>query len=408
MENSYSICKNIKSKKDTKTRCANTATHGDFCWLHYKRPNMWIPEGMIVPSTSTKLVKGTSQPTSLPVLKITTRAMKANKRLDATKSIQRWFRSHKAMHQWRRRGPAVFVRSLCVNEVDFFSTDPVADISGIMFFSYMDEKKHVYGFDLRSIASLIEKSDDSEKVENPFNRALLPASSLNNVHTLVRQLVRANISTKWEPLKPETPIQQYRMKVVDLFALIDQLNYYTSPDWFLALTDRGHKTFYRELYSIWTIRANLTSTQKRQIVPNYLQTLFRYPPWALVSMSLEKIQSINLGTIRTFITSATDKNDRILGAMYVMSALTLVSPEARNAYSWLYESVITDDNNHLMMLDNEPHNQPRGWGMTGWLTDLLQLMPSPIATPPNQVLQPIPHLLLPPPANTEEQPADEN
>ena len=390
MENSYSVCKNVKSKKDTKTRCVNTATHGDYCWLHHKRPNMWIPEGMSVPSTPNPIKK-------MPVLKMTTRAMKANKRQEASRHIQTWFRRHKALHQRRRHGPALFVRSLCVNDVDFFSTDPVADISGIMFFSYVDDKKHVYGFDIRSIASLIEKSEDSEIIENPFNRAFIPLDAINKVHTLVRQLTRARLPTQWEQLKPETPIQQYRMKVVDLFAMIDELNYYSSPDWFLTLDEKGHKTFYREIYSIWSIRANLTATQKRQIIPGYNQTLFKYPLWAAVSMSLEKIQSLNLGTIRMFITSATDKNDRILGAMYVISALTLVSSEARAAYPWLYESVMSDDINQLIMTNYEP--QPsRIWGMSSWLTDVFHFLP-PSLPPPLQP-QPSP-LLLPAAADTQ-------
>ena len=49
-----------------------------------------------------------------------------------------------------------------------------------------------------------------------------------------------------------------------------------------------------------------------------------------------------MNVIRMFITSAVDKNDRILGAMYVVSALTLVNEQARNAYPWLYESVFDD------------------------------------------------------------------
>jgi hypothetical protein len=109
-------------------------------------------------------------------------------------------------------------------------------------------------------------------------------------------------------------------------------------------------------------------------------------------MTLEKIQSLNLGIIRTFITSATDKNDRILGAMYIISALTLVSPEARTAYPWLYESVVTEETNQLIMTDYEPQ-QPRIWGMSGWLADVLQLLP-PLPVIP---IQPSP-LLLPAPA----------
>lgn len=383
MEDSYSLCKNVKSKKDTKTRCVNTATHGNYCWLHYKRPNMWVPNGMITPATTT-------------APKIKARVIKANRRLEAATQIQQWFRSLKDMHQRRRRGPAYFARSLCVNDADFFSTDPVTDISGVMFFSYKDEKDHVYGFDVRSIAMLIDKSDDPESVENPFNRGLIPVPVIHKVHKLVRQLTRAKLPTKWEQLKPDTPVQQFRMKVVDLFLMIDQLNYYSSPNWFLTMNETAHKTFYRELHGIWNVRANLSSEQKRQIVPNYTQVLFRYPPWSVIPMSLEKLQSVNLSVIRTLITSAQDKNDRILGAMYVISALTLVSPEAREAYSWLYESVVADETTNYLMAEYELP-PVRIWGLTNWLTDLFHLpaIPTHPPTPPPTLppAQPSPLLL---------------
>jgi hypothetical protein len=256
---------------------------------------MWVPNGMITPVNN--------KPEGAPK-KLKARTIKANSRLEAILQIQQWFRKQKGIHQRRRRGPAYFARCLCVNDADFFSTDPVADISGVMFVSYKDEKNHIYGFDLRSIAMLIDKSEDPENVENPFNRAVIPVPVIHNVRRLVRQLTRAKLPTQWEQLKPDTPIQQFRMKVVDLFLLIDELNYYSSPDWFLTMNETAHKTFYRELYGIWNVRANLSAEQKRQIVPNYTQVLFRYPPWSVSVMSLEKLQSVNLSVIRTLITSA--------------------------------------------------------------------------------------------------------
>ena len=67
--------------------------------------------------------------------------------------------------------------------------------------------------------------------------------------------------------------------------------------------------------------------------------MFRHPPWALRGQSLAAMQKLNMNTIRTLITSAEDRNDRILGAMYIVSTLTLVNEDARRAYPWLYESV---------------------------------------------------------------------
>jgi len=290
------------------------------------------------------------------------------------KRIQTWFRRHIRLHRTRSRGPAYYVRALCVNDTDFFSTDPVADISGCMFVSYKDPKNHIYGFDIRSIATLINRAEELSAVSNPFNRDPIPLFEVQKVLKLVRQLKRYGLPTEWDKLAPTTPLQQYRMKVVDVFAQIDELNYYSSPDWFLSLTLPAHRTFYKELHSIWTHRANLIPSEKQRIVPGYNQTLFRHPPWAVNNFTMERLQTMNLNTILMLITSATDRNDRILGAMYTMSALTLVHPDARTAYPWLYESVVADpyvdELGPMYMVGTGTQSL---FGMPGWLADLIQL-----------------------------------
>ena len=375
MENSFSICKNVKSKRDTKTRCKHIATHGDYCGHHHKHPQPWSLENtMDVEETSTKERKG-------PTLRSTTKAT----RIGSAKKIQLWFRRCIGPHLAKQRGPAYYVRNLCVNDADFFSTDPVSDISGVMFVSYKDTKNHVYGFDIRSIATLIQKATALNHVDNPFNRDPIPLFDVQRVLSIVQKLKRSGFPTEWAPLTPSTPIQQYRMKVVDVFALIDELNYYSSPDWFLSLNVHEHRKLYRELHSIWSHRANLLPEQKQRIVPGYAQVLFRHPPWAISQFPIERLQTMNLHTIRTLITSASDKNDRILGAMYAISALTLVHSGARSAYPWLYESVvgIMDYGNALfddgyyggLIMPNPTLAQHVGNipGGVGWLTELLQL-----------------------------------
>jgi hypothetical protein len=39
-----------------------------------------------------------------------------------------------------------------------------------------------------------------------------------------------------------------------------------------------------------------------------------------------------------FISAAVDKSDRGLGAMYILTAMTLVCRECAESYPWLYES----------------------------------------------------------------------
>lgn len=345
------------------------AIHGNYCGIHYKHPNPW-------------------QPTASPgrINRNNKRSIHTKRVINAAIKIQKFFKKAKGRYFVRSRGPAYFNRTVCVNDTDFFSTDKITDISGALFFSYKDSKKHIYGFDLRSIATLITNCDDDEKVENPFNRDIIPIDEIRKVQKLVRKRTAHGLTTEWAKLEPSTPIQQYRMKIVDLFQIIDNLNYYSSPDWFLNLTLAEHIKFYRQLYAIWTYRANLTTTQKRQIVPNYSNILFKYSPFMVGTFSLERIQKLNLNVIRTMITSAEDRNDRIIGAMYIISTLTLVSNSAREAYPWLYESVLTPEE-----LGPEPINAPpQFFGLGGWLNEIFNL------APPHPPL-----LLLPPPQNTQ-------
>jgi hypothetical protein len=354
MENSYSKCKNVKSKRNPKIRCPNTATHGEYCGIHHKHPQPWTPK-LKEPGSPKKANKKEIQET-------------------AANRIRKWYKWNIGRYQLTRRGPAYYARSIAVNDADFFSTDPIADISGFMFFSYKDTKKHVHAFDIRSIATLIEKATDFKAVENPFTRDIIPLLVVQQVQAVVKNLKAHKIATEWAPLEPSTPIQQYRMKIVDLFNMIDELNYYSSPEWFLNLTAEQHRKFYRQLYDIWTHRANLSEAQKNLIVPSHRQILFRQSPFVVGTFPLERLQKVNMTTIRIMITSAADKNDRILGAMYIISTLTLVCDEAKEAYPWLYESVVTTEDlgNSLHYNHNFPR-LPTLFGVGGWITDILNL-----------------------------------
>jgi hypothetical protein len=66
---------------------------------------------------------------------------------------------------------------------------------------------------------------------------------------------------------------------------------------------------------------------------------FKYPIREVVALkSLDSLRKINLDIIRMFISAAVDKSDRTLGAMYIVTALTLVNTQCKETYPWLYES----------------------------------------------------------------------
>ncbi len=302
---------------------------------------------------------------------------------EAAHKLTKWIRLYYPLYMIRKHGIGMYIRDTLTNDSDFFSAESCTDLSGTMFFSYRDIDNHVYGFDIRSIHTLVYRARLSgESPMNPYTRNVIPSSIIGKVSALVKSLHKRGFPTEWAPLEPPTPEQQWRMKIVDLFNKIDELNYYSSPDWFISLDIGGQRRFYTELHAIWTHRAGLSMMQKNTIVPNFSSKLFRHPPWAMMDQSLEAMQKLNMNTIRILISSAEDKNDRILGAMYVVSTLTLVSREARNAYPWLFESV--GGIPEVVYANERRHGFGNMVGL-GWLQELL-----------NQPLHNIPPLQLSP------------
>ncbi len=350
------VCKNQKSKHNPNEQCMNPASHGNYCGLHYKNPRPFVP------STS-------------PNAQL----------LPAVQKIQKWFRKSIGSYRVHTQGPAYYERRLCVNDDDFFSTDSLVSLENPYFFSFLDIDKHIYGFDIRSIYTLVHRATLAhEEPMNPYTRNNLPIHTIQNVRKRARWLQRRRLPVAWEPLTPPTPEQQTTMQIVDLFTKIDELNYYSSPNWFLNLDVHGHQRFYKELFAIWHHRAGLSITQKNTIVPNHDAELFRLPLWSVHHQSLPAMRTINMKHIENFITSAEDRNDRILGAMYIMSTLTIVCEDARTAYPWLYESVAEGGAGDLLFA--EPFGTMFG---IRWLQEMLAIA--------GQRDSPMPPLLLGPP-----------
>lgn len=361
------VCKSVRSKKKMLEQCSNPATHGQFCGIHYKNPILWEPSK--AKTLTKKRIKSFEHSC-----------------LDA-KKIQAWYRFHRGLFMVRRRGLGYWTRSILTNDADFFSTDPVQDISGQMFLSYKDEQNHVYGFDIRSLNALYIRAEQmQEKPQNPFTRKDFPEWLLNKKNTIIERLLKRGIPQEWVPIQPPTPEQQWRMKVVDLFNKIDELNYYSSPDWFIGLNLYGQVKFYRELFDIWNFRAGLSPAQKNAIVPQYPQKIFKHSPNTVSQQTIQVVQKLNMNTMRLLISSAEDRNDRILGAMYIITTFTLVNRQARIAYPWLYDSVAFQEP-HEAYEQQVVHPFETLFGIN-WLQ--------------NFILDPMPPLTLEPNANNHE------
>lgn len=275
--------------------------------------------------------------------------------------IQACFRRHIVKMDINLRGPGLKHRSLCVNDSDFYTLDPLKNIPLESFFSYKGEGDFVYGFDLNSLITLIKNSKTS-KLINPYNR-----ESMSPILTSVQILIRTNniirkrsssnkktierssgISTR-SSYNPSLIIEELKkirekslnQRITDLFIEIDQLGNYTQAEWFSQLNRTNTIRYFRYLYDIWNYRAQLSIQMKLKICP--LFDPFGNMSFSTIqinNMSDDQIKILAISVMENMVLTGIDNDHKIIGTFHVLSALTIVSENARSNLPWLYESLV--------------------------------------------------------------------
>ena len=236
------------------------------------------------------------------------------------------------------RGPAYFKRSLCTNETDFVSFDEMNEISPDQFLSYRDRKGLVWGFDIMSLQTHLSKNADAA---NPYNREALPTQKLhadiNRILRLSKMLGRdVDVEFQDAVLSPE----DLEGRVRTLFAEIDEIaEVFTDYKWMFDLNKQALLDFYRALHDIWTYRANISESLMQAICPPAGRPFVGFNWNGLVGGSREHVLTEVIRLSKIISTTALDRDNKQLGAYYVLSALTLVNSDAATALPWLYQSV---------------------------------------------------------------------
>jgi hypothetical protein len=258
--------------------------------------------------------------------------------------IQRLVRRSFCKIHARISGPGYHDRSLCVNDTDFYSMEPVRDIPRNQFISFKDETGVVYGFDIMSLYMyyMSELKNGNELTSNPYNRTPFPFTLRHQIHRKIRLtgILGVKCTIEAEP-EPVMSVQQQDDQL--LFLVFQQINshgHYADSAWFGELNGIQIMRFMRELADIWNYRAQIMTHVKQEICPPNGDP-FRYVDLRMDGYSYpESIKHAGIQIMNTFVTSGNVRDSRGLGAYYVLSALTLVSQSARNAMPWLYESVM--------------------------------------------------------------------
>ena len=310
-------CANIKSKKHKDQACLYTATHGDFCSRHYKNPTRFV----------TKIV--------LPE-KILTRSAH-----QAIVLLQRFWKKWSTKRRFQRQGPAANCYSLASNQTEVYSLESLDTIPKSFFFSFGDESKNIWAFDIRSLSHLVTEGSE---IVNPYTRGLISSATLQRIHRRILWLRERRFPILYATGENLTPDQLWNQKVLDVFFKMEALGYRASCRWFDEMNLSDHMSFYRKIFRLWMYQLGLTNPEREAIVPGYnsgMTKLFRHTPDRVEANShdLRWWRRANLNLIIEFISRAPQKSQQGLGALYVLMALVQVVPEAAEAYPWVRESL---------------------------------------------------------------------
>ena len=235
-------------------------------------------------------------------------------------------------------------RNKCVNDTDFYNLDKLDEIPKYKFITVMDTSGIYYGF---SVQSLYNLSTSESTVLNPYTRQPIPEECIKHVKLLYKtpHIARLNFSKQDDGVAGLSIEDKYKLRVVSIFQQINMLGHYSDSSWFLELSMYNMVRFIRFLKDIWQYRANLSVTIRREICPlgnpfnmnvPEIETLSDLPTDLYLKLSI-------IHVIEMMIYSGINTDSRTLGSYYVLSALTLVSIPAANAFPWLYQSLQEDN-----------------------------------------------------------------
>jgi len=321
------------------------------------------------------------------ILRITTHF---NLMKNATK-IQSVVKGYFVRSSFKLRGDAFKNRSICVNETDFYTLEPLHDIPFQEFFSFTDNKQFVYGFNILSLITFYRKQRfANDSILNPYNRDIIDTIIKNRILCLYNyvkiifpdhkleedkrhQVVRIPLHLQVRTVTPqntivdttmrmneiqepnnnhnETELNDIRERLVEnrrkpietriqeLFMEIDQLGHYTDSSWFNTLGKRNFYLFYLTLQELWLFRAHIPSEIKSLICPLgnpffNIPNRIRYDEY-----TEDDLCRICVYVMENIILTSTDIEYRKIGAFHVLTALTVHSLPARNSMMWLFESI---------------------------------------------------------------------
>jgi hypothetical protein len=312
--------------------------------------------------------------------------MHFQKELNAIK-IQKNYRKYIVRKLFSLRGAGLKNRDRCVNSTDFYTMEPICEIPHYLFFSYSDSNKFTYGFDITSLVELI-KHNHNTPLTNPYNREEIEDHIKNKIvnlynitHIIFPHIIKDTIqiqnnnNTRGRNLSRLRSYRNYRrlnnnfeqtisysdrialitkmnelrsksieVRIQELFIEIDLLGNYTQASWLSELSRSQYLQLYQWLYNIWYFRGFISREVRRMICclndPFYGRLDEIINITNPEEITLEVIKESCLYVIENMVHTGIDIEYRKIGTFHALSALTIVSEDARQNMQWLYDSII--------------------------------------------------------------------
>ena len=258
--------------------------------------------------------------------------------------IQRTYRNYKTRKMVKLQGPIIYNKNLSINKEDFLSFDKIIDIPDNLIFSYIDKDKYIYAFHIKSIYELLKETD-----LNPYNRIKIPI--------FIKEKVKIHYKKSFEIILKEDKKEliefkgktknlklKTRQDIIEIFQLMDELDQYTNPEWFIDLDKNKLILFYKELEDIWNYRLNLTKEMKIEIIPPDGNLFLFTPKYVSKLNDLYLIRKICIDVMKKLITKSHNRSNKVNGCMYILLALVMVNKNAAQSLP-IYYNMITENSN---------------------------------------------------------------
>ena len=192
--------------------------------------------------------------------------------------------------------------------------------------------------------------DSQGSLMNPYNRYVFIGNTLRRITVLMgKPKTRTNDEAEMETFNRliDLRTKPIETRITDLFYEIDRLGNYTTPDWFSRLSREKYLYFYKRIRELWNYRAMLEDDMKRSICPFFDPFQFRLSRY-LGHINTQRERDLTDADCRkmcvilmeNLIYTGRDDITKNIMTAHILSALTLVSPNARNTMPWLYDSIV--------------------------------------------------------------------